>query len=356
MPIDSRRRGTAASIGLALFALALAGCGVAADPARIVPGPTASSPWSDAALPVASLAAVQSADQAGASLPLPSTSSPDPTLGPTPKPVPPKSFWFDTSVVGNFAEPPAGGRDHAGKFYSDHNYWAFCGAGAARVALEFAGKGPGWVAGKWPLTTYIEPWTSATGTRSSWKDGELSDQGRGYMMYLAIAVQPPSFKVPGVVTFGMKVDETGGSVVGTTVAQAAAVLNWEASGHKGEIGYFAAQTSNVTPEAFYRALEQEIGVDGYPALVSVLTAGYWAQGTRWTLPNWVNRGIPHWITVVGYDAASFYYVDTCWRSTGCGPRDPILTGAHPGTWAIPKYTLYEAMVSGYGGYVAPTVK
>jgi hypothetical protein len=117
-----------------------------------------------------------------------------------------------------------------------------------------------------------------------------------------------------------------------------------------------AHSSNDPEETFYRALEQEIGVDGYPAVVEVLTAGFWAQKTQWTLPNWQNHGVAHWIAVVGYDQSNFYYVDTCWRTTNCGFSDPDMTGPHPGTWAIPKYTLYEAMASGYGGYVAPAVK
>jgi hypothetical protein len=358
MAADSGRLGPATLSAIAVLALMLAGCGAAADAAPPSPDPTTSplpfATFSPVAspLPVALGSGVDDAAQV--------TEHPTPTrtatMGPSPEPRVPESHWLDTSVVSHFVEPPAAGYDHAGKFYSDHNYWSFCGAGAARVALEFAGNNPGWVAGKWPLKEYVEPWTSATGTRSSWKDGDLSDNGRGYMMYLAMEVQPPSFAVPGVVTFGMTVDSTGGSVVGSFAAQEASVLNWESSRHRQETGYFVAHQSDESEGTFYRALEQVIGVDGYPALVEVLTAGFWAQKTQWTLPNWENHGIAHWIAVVGYDQANFYYVDTCWRSTNCGLRDPDMTGPHPGTWAIPRYTLYVAMASGYGGFVAPAVK
>jgi hypothetical protein len=358
MAVPSGRPVAAASIALAVFALMLAGRGALVDSAPQSADPTASPlPFATFSLtasppPVAVGSDVHYAAQVTEN-PTPTTT---PTMGPTPEPRVPDSYWLDTSVVSHFVEPPAAGYDHAGKFYSDHNYWSFCGAGAARVALEFVGNNPGWVAGKWPLREYIEPWTSATGTRSSWKDGDLSDNGRGYMMYLAMEVQPPSFAVPGVVTFGMDIDATGGSVVGSFGTQEASVLNWEASGHQQETGYYVAHPSNGPEEIFYRTLEQAIGVDRYPALVEVLTAGFWAQKTQWTLPNWQNHGIAHWITVVGYDRSNYYYIDTCWRSTNCGLSDPDLTGLHPGTWAIPKYTLYEAMASGYGGFVGPAVK
>lgn len=358
MAAYSGRPGHAPSVAVAVFALMLAGGAAVVDLAPSSPDPTTSpSPFATyppvaSPLPVALGSDVHYAVQVTED-PTPTTA---PTMGPSREPRVPDSYWLDTRVVSHFVEPPAAGYDHAGKFYSDHNYWGFCGAGSARVALEFAGNNPGWVSGKWPLKEYIEPWTSATGTRTSWKDGELSDNGRGYMMYLAMEVQPPSFDVPGVVTFGMTVDSTGGSVVGSFASQEASVLNWEASGHRQETGYFVAHSSNDPEETFYRALEQEIGVDGYPAVVEVLTAGFWAQKTQWTLPNWQNHGVAHWIAVVGYDQSNFYYVDTCWRTTNCGFSDPDMTGPHPGTWAIPKYTLYEAMASGYGGYVAPAVK
>jgi len=110
----------------------------------------------------------------------------------------PTTRILDTSLVGNFAEPAGSGTDHAGKSYTDHNYWKFCAAGAARVVLAFTGKNSHWVMHKppndyfyWPLTSYTEPTTSGVRVTTSWKDGTYADQGRGYMMFLAEQVNPP---------------------------------------------------------------------------------------------------------------------------------------------------------------------
>jgi hypothetical protein len=249
------------------------------------------------------------------------------------------------------------GRDEAGRRYSDHNYWAFCGAGSARVVLYFAGHDPKWAAdGTWPLTAYTEPVTSAVRVTTYWKDGESADKGRGYMLYLAEQVHPPHFSAPGVETFQLTRHANGASVWTALIRNEVSVLNWEASGWKSRTGYFVYQKWRASPATFDRELAQEIGADGYPALVAVLTAGVWPNGTRWTLPNWVNHGIAHWIAVVGYDENNFYYIDTCWGSTRCSYRDPNLTGPHPGTWSVSKATLYEAMKALQTGYVAPTVK
>jgi hypothetical protein len=258
--------------------------------------------------------------------------------------------------VGNFEEPPVRGKDQARKRYRDRNYWAFCGAGAARVVLYFAGHDPKWTAdGTWPLTAYTEPNTSRVRVTTHWKDGAPADKGRGYMLYLAEQVRPPSFSTPGIETFQLTKHANGASVAGAFIQNEVSVLNWEASGWKSEKGYFVAQSPTAPAAVFDRELAQEIGLDGYPALVAVMTAGVGRNKAKWTLPNWRNHGIPHWIAVVGYDENNFYYVDTCWRSTRCGYRDPIMSGPHPGTWSVSKATLYQAMKAFGTGYVAPTV-
>ena len=198
----------------------------------------------------------------------------------------------------------------------------------------------------WPLTSYTEPTTSGVRVTTSWKDGTYADQGRGYMMFLAEQVNPPSFTSPGLVSFTKTVGSDGASVTGSSLGDAALVLNWESSGQTTEKGYFT-NAGKPKQSVFNADLSQEIGVYGVPAYVAVNTA---------TLPNWAGHSVPHAIAVVGYDASNYYYVDTCWKSTRCGYGNPTLTGTRPGTWAISKSTLYGALI-GYikdSGYYART--
>jgi hypothetical protein len=272
---------------------------------------------------------------------------------------PPPAWMLDTTRVANFAEPRAKGVDHANHRYAkDANYWAFCGPGAARVALDYAGHNPTWDenGGLWPMQSYIEPLSSAVRVSSSWQDGHPQDQGRGYMMYLAEAVKPPSFTEPGVVTFQLVTNPNGTSVTGTFIDRLVTVLNWESSGLRSETGYFGRKPWRVSQTEFNSLLAQEIGLDGYPALVAVMTAGVAPKGEEWTLPNWANVATPHWIAVVGYDEDSFYYIDTCWGSTGCGYDDPTLTGQRPGTWPISNTLLYRAMQAERMGFIAATMR
>ena len=357
MGTNGRTGRPVATICAGLLVAVIAGCG----PTAGGPGlPRATASATDRSLgPVATVTAPPpTPEPAGQTPQQPASSSPGPIQSPTTRPLtPPSAAWLDTTVVGNFEEPPVSGRDEAGRRYSDHNYWAFCGAGSARVVLFFAGHDPKWDAdGNWPLTAYREPASSGVRVTTYWRDGEPADKGRGYMLYLAEQVRPPSFTVPGVETFELTRHSNGATVKTAYMSNEVRVLNWEASGWKSERGYFVAQRWKVSAGTFYRELAQEIGADGYPALVAVMTAGVSRNGTRWTLPNWVNHAIPHWIAVVGYDENNFYYVDTCWGSTHCGYRDPPLTGAHPGTWSVSKVTLYKAMQALRTGYVAPTVK
>jgi hypothetical protein len=132
------------------------------------------------------------------------------------------------------------------------------------------------------------------------------------------------------------------------------VLNSESGGGH----YFKEAQAGGHETTFDAAIETAVRKYGVPTMV----------GTReQSIPSQVHatKDISHWITVVGYDKDSYYYIDTCRGDKRCGrpvltkggaPADPPYSGAgedglsfayranplYQDTWKISKHGLYKA--------------
>jgi hypothetical protein len=255
----------------------------------------------------------------------------------------PAARTLDTTWTRWIIEPPAYGKDAKGNSYSDLTYWNLCGPGAATVTLYYWEQ----LTGHPDVTTkagyFIEPYAQVgmgwpnpgpvfVGTNG--KANRLGTYwagtmrapgyyafGRGFIMYMAMAVKPAGWTVPGVDVFaggnGRPLYPTRGSPMPNTQA----ALNWEASGHADDW----AETYYATVEKWDPTMARDlqvavmldVGRDGVPVIVSADT---------YYLPNWqYGSRTPHTrhsVTIVGYNNESnpptFAYLDTCGRS--CNSR------------------------------------
>ena len=238
-------------------------------------------------------------------------------------------------------EPYAYGRDERGNTYSDKTFWNLCGPGATTAALyywqqilgypnvtgmagyfldPYAAEGVSWpipgprvaVSGKKRLGTY---WSG-----SDRLNGFLAN-GRGYLMYLAMAAQPATWQSPGMAVFA-----SGGKPLyptrGSSRSNIQTVMNWEISGHNAdswtETWYASVQKVDPTIAQDLRtAVMLDIGRDGVPVVGAVDT---------FNLPNWqAGSATPHTrhaIAIVGYDNTAnpptYSYIDSCGHS--CNSR------------------------------------
>jgi hypothetical protein len=240
-------------------------------------------------------------------------------------------------------EPTASGKDARGNSYYDLTYWNLCGPGAATVALYYwqgltghpnvtgtAGYflDPYVAAGvAWPANgpSFTSPNGSAQHLGTYWsgtvKVNGFTARGRGFLMYLAMAVKPAGWTSPGIDVFvggdGRALYPTRGSPPPDTQA----ALNWEASGHAAdwsETWYATVPRWDPTiARDLQAAVMLDVGRDGVPVVVSADT---------FYLPNWqAGSRTPHTrhaVTIVGYDNSSnppiYTYLDTCGRS--CNSR------------------------------------
>ncbi len=237
-------------------------------------------------------------------------------------------------------EPPGSGVDAKGNRYTDQSYWNLCGPGTMTVALYY-----------WQLLTgrpnvtgtagyYLDPYaaedvawpaagpsfvipagtTQPLGTFWSGTDtvSGYRANGRGYMMYLAMAAQPPGWASTGIDVFS---DQRGHPLYPTRGASPRSILmaiNWEVSGHdpNGWADAWFTSVTNVDPTLardLQLAVMLDVGRDGVPVIAAVDT---------YELPNWqagtATPHIQHGVTIVGYDNAAnpptYTYIDTCGRS------------------------------------------
>lgn len=248
---------------------------------------------------------------------------------------------LNTSITGRFIEPEGDGpRDGRGDAYRDTNYWNFCAPGAATVAAYYWRSSYVMDRGG---QTYTEPygpiqettWWDAYDTTADTGNGYTA-RARGYQMYLAMKVNPPSFDEPGVVDF---------SVAGTKGANLQSVteaLNWELSGRNRATwkGYYYMYTlaSNTTKSSFINAVRSSLFDLGSPVVVFLDT--YDSSTER--LPNW-NRSVRHAITIVGYNNSNdtFTYTDTCGKACGSTTNG----GTHTVSWD----RVWERMRAWSGG-------
>ena len=250
---------------------------------------------------------------------------------------------LDTSWTRWVVEPTGSGRDAKGNRYSNLNYWNMCSPGATTVALwywqQLTGRPDvtgtaGWFvepylaeAGGWPSPGPTVP-RASDGTRlgTYWAGSDhvsgFAAKGRGFLMYLATATQPPTWTSTGMVVYA----NGGGSALyptrGGPRPNIVTALNWEASGRDAAAWTEAWYTSVTRPDpALARdlslAVALDVGRDGIPVIAVLDTHG---------LPNWqagtATPHIRHAVAIVGYDNTAnpptFTYIDTCGRS--CNAR------------------------------------
>ncbi|MGD0862888.1 MAG: hypothetical protein ABSA21_09000 [Candidatus Limnocylindrales bacterium] len=240
-------------------------------------------------------------------------------------------------------EPPASGTDAKGNRYYDLSYWNMCGPGATAIALYYWQQLTGHpnVTGTagyaldpyvatgvaWPSRgpTFAAPNGSAEHLGTYWSGSVnvngFTAHGRGYLMYLAMAVRPAGWTSPGIDIF---VDGRGKALYpteGSPTRDIQAALNWEASSHATdwtETYYTTVQRwdPNLARD-LQVAVMLDVGRDGVPVV---------AAADTFDLPNWqAGSNTPHTrhaIAIVGYDNTAnpptFTYLDTCGRS--CNSR------------------------------------
>lgn len=238
----------------------------------------------------------------------------------------PAAHTLDSSIVAKMVEPTGSGHDDKGTYYSDRNYWNFCGPGSVTAALSYFTTH----ATTWPSGYFEEPYGPHT-SRTYWTS---SDRSRAYLMYIALQVKPPNFTSAGLADF----HEYPSS--GTGIGDTRDVLNWEASGHSGSYQTFFYEhvpASGLAASTLHHDVARDI-YGGHAVVATVDTID---------LPNW-NHSVGHSIAIIGYDdnAGTYAYVDTCGQACNGSPN--ATTG---GVWHIAQSRMYKAIMAWGHGYV-----
>jgi hypothetical protein len=254
----------------------------------------------------------------------------------------PSARALDTRWSRWIVEPLGYGSDEKGNRFSDRNLWNLCEPGATAAALyywqqltgrpdvtgtkgyfldPYAAEGAAWPV---PGPTVARSAGKRIGTYWSGSDSVngYTAHGRGYIMYLGMAVRPPGWQSTGIAVFA---DQRGRPLYPTIGAPRTGIqvaLNWEASGHDpaawADFWYASVMRFEPTLARDLRvAVTLDVGRDGVPVVVELDTHG---------LPNWQAGSktphIRHAVTIVGYDNAAspptFTYIDTCGRA--CNSR------------------------------------
>lgn len=266
----------------------------------------------------------------------------DPLLMPaTGQPVP-AAHTLDLSWTRWIVEPPGYGTDEKGTRYTDTSFWNMCGPGSSAVTLyywqqltghpdvtgtagwfldPYAAEGAPWpspgpavaVSGGKPLGTYWSGSDSVSG---------FAAHGRGFVMYMAMQSQPPTWSATGVSVWA---DDRGAPYYPTRGASLEGIqtgVNWEVSGRDPSrwVDAWYGTVNSYDPTLardLQVAVMLDVGRDGVPVVAAIDT---------FDLPNWQDgASTPHTrhaVTIVGYDNTAspptFTYIDTCGR--GCNAR------------------------------------
>jgi hypothetical protein len=266
----------------------------------------------------------------------------DPLLMPaTGQPVP-AAHTLDLSWTRWIVEPPGYGTDEKGTRYTDTSFWNLCGPGSGAVTLyywqqltghpdvtgtagwfldPYAAEGAPWpspgpavaASGGKPLGTYWSGSDSVSG---------FAAHGRGFVMYMAMQSQPPTWRATGISVWA---DDRGAPYYPTRGASLESIqtgVNWEVSGRDPSRWVDAWYgTVNSYDQTLARDLQVavmlDVGRDGVPVVAAIDT---------FDLPNWQDgASTPHTrhaVTIVGYDNTAspptFSYIDTCGRA--CNSR------------------------------------
>ncbi len=289
----------------------------------------------------------------------------DPLANPATGAAVPQAAALDLRWTRWIVEPPGVGVDERGNRYTDQSYWNLCGPGATAVALyywqqltgapnvtgtagyfldPYAAAGVAWPASG-PRFTTPDGVSQRYGTYWSGSDrlNGFTAHGRGFVMYLAMAVRPEGWTATGMDTFSGADGSSFYPTRGSSRNAIMAALNWEVAGHSA--GWADAYYANVgrRDPNLARDLQTAVMLDVGRDRVGVVAAI-----DTFDLPNWqaarggVTPHTRHAIAIVGYDNTTspptFTYIDTC--GTSSNPRP----GNGNGTpHVIPQQQLVQAI-------------
>jgi hypothetical protein len=331
------------------------------DPSR--PTPTQSPDW--LALKAGGLVAL--VDGRIAALP----AATDPLTEPGSGVALPSAHTLDVAWTGRVVEPPGAGTDEKGNRYADLTYWNLCGPAATTVALyywqQLTGRpdvtgtsgyflDPYAAAGvAWPSPGPVVPLSAGVRVGTYWSGRDTLSgyvaNGRGFVMYMAMNVQPPGWLATGVDVF----TSTGGGPMyptrGSSPRGMAVAMNWEIAGPDAsswaDTWYVYVTKGDPTLATdLHEAVLLDVGRDHVAMLAAADTH---------ELPNWqAGSATPHTrhaISIVGYDDTAnpptYTYIDTCGR--GCNGRAGNTNG---GTHVISQAAMVAALQDSAGlGFV-----
>ena len=301
---------------------------------------------------------------------LPATA--DPLLEPATGKLVPPTYTLDVAWTGRIVEPPAYGSDEKGNRYSDLTYWNLCGPAAATVVLYYWQQLVGHPNVTGTADYFLDPYAAAgvpwpspgptvavsgsgarLGTYWSARDtlsGYVAN-GRGFVMYMAMNVQPPGWLATGVDVFtssdgGPMYPTRGASPRGIAVALNSEIAGPDAASWADTWYVYVTKGDPTLATDLHEAVQLDIGRD-HVAVV--------AAADTHELPNWqAGSATPHTrhaISIVGYDDAAspptYTYIDTCGRS--CNGRSG---NTNDGTHTISQAAMVQALQDSAGiGFV-----
>lgn len=293
----------------------------------------------------------------------------DPLTSPTTGQPVPALRTLDLSWTRWIVEPPGSGVDAKGNNYANLSYWNLCGPGSAAITLYYWQKlagGPNVTAtsgyyldpylaagSTWPVPGPRLPTSGGKVVGTYWAGSDTASgftaHARGFLMYLAMQVTPAGWTTPGI---DIMVDGEGKPrypLLGATMADIKAALNWEASNHRvaDSQDFYYASVGRWDPTLardLQAAVMLDVGRDGVPVVAGVDTFG---------LPNWQASDpsktphTRHAIAIVGYDNTAnpptYTYLDTCGRA--CNNRGGNQNGQ---IHVISQDGLVQALTAAHG--------
>ena len=209
----------------------------------------------------------------------------------------PASGALDMSYADTIWEPSVSGTDATGKAYTNDQYmWDLCGPGASTVSLDYWTNVNDRAFGTY---TYKDP----SGITTTWNNNHT----RGYLTYLAIGVNPPSYSARGETPGEMTWNGPNGSL--TTIQDLVDALNWEAANHNTTLSwqsyfYYYISSSNLNLSTLRNDVASDIST-AQVAPIALVNDDY--------LPDWPYIHTSHYVAITGYDntAGTFTYQETC---------------------------------------------
>ena len=284
----------------------------------------------------------------------------------------PASYTLDVAWTGRIVEPPGSGTDEKGNRYSDLTYWNLCGPAAATVVLYYWQQIGGHPNVTGTAGYFLDPYVAAgvawpspgpavavssSGTRlgTYWSARDTLSgyvaNGRGFLMYMAMNVQPPGWLATGLDVFtssdgGPMYPTRGASPRGIAVALNSEIAGPGAPNWADTWYVYVTKGDPTLATDLHEAVQLDVGRD-HVAVV--------AAADTHELPNWQARSAAphtrHAISIVGYDDAAspptYTYIDTCGRS--CNGRAGNTNGD---THTISQAAMVQALQDSAGiGFV-----